>query len=133
MRVMIFVTFALLAGCASSIEQLTNVRDGAPEWFDARKTEISGKDYPSIANVPVVTAENAPGQQLEQSGADTRAALAMFNSDPRAEGPQEDAASMLAWAAAAKREVEREETPADFMTDAEIAELKSVFDTPRGR
>ena len=133
MRAAILVTFALLAGCASSLERVQDVRDSAPEWYEARKVEISGKDYPRISNIPVVTDVNRPGQQLNVSRADTLKALNMFMNDPRASGPEEDASSMLAWATKARQAVDNQVPASDFLTDEEVEALKSVFDTPRGR
>jgi hypothetical protein len=133
MRAAILVTFVLLAGCASSLERVQGVRDSAPEWYEARKVEISGKDYPRISNIPVVTEVNRPGQQLNVSRADTLKALNMFMNDPRATGPEEDASSMLAWATKARQAVDSQVPASDFLTDEEVEALKSVFDTPRGR
>lgn len=133
MRAAILVTFALLAGCATSLERVQDVRNNAPEWYEARKNEISGKDYPRVSDIPVVTDANRPGQQLNVSRADTLKALNMFMNDPRATGAQEDASSMLAWANEARRAVEGQVPAPDFLTDEEVEALKAVFNTPRGR
>lgn len=133
MRAAILVTFALLAGCASSLERVQEVRESAPDWYEARKVEISGKDYPRISDIPVVTEVNRPGQQLSISRADTLKALNMFMNDPRATGPEETAASMQAWANKTRAAFEGQVPAPDFLTDEEVEALKAVFDTPRGR
>lgn len=133
MRAVIFVTFALLAGCATSLEKVQGVRDAAPDWYDARKAEIGGEGYPSIGDIPTVTRENRPGKQLPVSRRDTLRALNMFQNDPRAKGADETAESMQAWATRNRRAVERQIPAADFLTDEDVDALKAVFDTPRGR
>jgi len=133
MRAVIFVTFALLVGCSSSIERVQAMRDAAPDWYDARKLEVSGEGYPNIANVPLITTENRPGQQLEASGQVTLADLEMFLSDPRAMPPEETPADMLAWATETRRAVEGQIPPPDFLTDEDVAALRAIFDRPRGR
>lgn len=133
MRTAIFVTFALLAGCASSIEQVRSMRDQAPDWYEARKVEFRGEGYPRISEVPVLDTSYNPIRTLALSEAETLAALEMFNNDPRADGAIESAESIRAWARLNKRAVEGQIPAPDFMTDEEAAALKARFDVPRGR
>ena len=133
MRAVIFVTFALLVGCSSSFERVQAMRDAAPEWYEASKLEVSGEGYPSIATVPVVTAENRPGQQLAAAGQVVLADLEKFLSDPRAAAPEETPEEILAWAATTRRAVEGRLPASDFLTDEDVAALHAIFDRPRGR
>ena len=133
MRAVIFVTFALLAGCATSLEKVQSMRDAAPEWYDARKVEIGGEGYPSVGDIPTITRENRPGTQLRISREDTLAALRLFQTDLRATGAEETAQAMLSWAIANRRAVEGQVAAPDFLTDEDVQSLKAVFDTPRGR
>jgi len=133
MRAVIFVTFALLAGCSGSLERAQAVRDAAPDWYEARKVEISGNDYPRIGEIPVVTAETRPGGQLAASEAETVAALHRFSINPRSAPAQETPAAILAWASAHRRAIEGRIPAPDFLSDEDVARLKAMFNTPRGR
>ena len=133
MRAVIFVTFALLAGCASSLERVQAVRDAAPDWYAARKVEISGDGYPSIGDIPFVTEETRPGQQLGLSERDTIATLRALLADPRSNMAEESPAEMRIWATTVRRAVEGRIPAPDFLTDEDVAALKAIFDRPRGR
>ena len=133
MRAVIFVTFALLAGCSSSFEKVKTMRAQAPDWYEARKVEFRGEGYPSLASVPETAADYNPKRKLELSEADVRAALVLFNSDPRAEAAVETPESMLAWAREVRRAVEGRLPAPDFMTDTEVDEIKARFSVPRAR
>ena len=133
MRTVIFVTFALLAGCSSSFEKVKTMRAQAPDWYEARKVEFRGEGYPSLASVPETSPDYNPLRKLEVSEAEVRAALVLFNSDPRAEGAVETPQAMRAWAAEVRRAVEGRLPAPDFMTDAEVEEIKARFNVPRAR
>ena len=133
MRAAFFVTFVLLAGCSSSFEKVQAMRAQAPEWYEARKVEFRGEGYPSLASVPETAPDYNPRRKLALSEADVQAALVRFNSDPRAEGAVETAESMIAWAAEVRRAVEGRLPAPDFMTDAEVEEIKARFNVPRAR
>jgi len=133
MRAVIFVTFALIAGCTSSFEKVKTMRAEAPDWYEARKVEFRGEGYPSLASVPKTAPSYNPLRKLELSEADVRAALVRFNNDPRAEGVTESAESMRAWALNVRRAVEGRLPAPDFMTDVEADEIKARFNVPRAR
>ena len=133
MRAMILVTLLLSAGCATSLERIGDVRDAAPEWYKERRTELAGRDYPSIANVPLITDETRPGQRLGASQAETLAALDALLTDPRNAPVDETAQEMRDWAAQNRAALDRQIPPSDFLTDEDVAALKAVFDTRRGR
>lgn len=133
MRAVIFVTFALLAGCSSSFEKVKTMRAEAPDWYEARKVEFRGEGYPSLASVPETAPDYNPLRKLQLSEADVRAALILFNSDPRAEPATETAEQMRAWVVEVRRAVEGRLPAPDFMTDAEVEEIKARFNVPRAR
>nr|WP_070958922.1 hypothetical protein [Hyphomonas sp. Mor2] len=133
MRAVFFVTFALLAGCSSSFEKVQAMRAQAPDWYEARKTEFRGEGYPSLASVPESAPDYNPRRKLELSEADVRAALVLFNSDPRAEAAVETPEAIMAWAAEVRRAVEGRLPAPNFMTDAEVEEIKARFSVPRAR
>ena len=133
MRASLFVTFILLTGCASSIERVQAMRAEAPEWYEARKVEFRGEGYPDLNSVPELSDRGRTLRKLELSEAETLATLELFNSDPRAQAPQETPAQIRAWALEVKRAVEGQLPAPDFLTDAEVEELKARFDVPRAR
>ncbi|MEM8616166.1 MAG: hypothetical protein AAGF20_04450 [Pseudomonadota bacterium] len=132
MRAVIFVIISgLLASCASSLQRVQEVRETAPEWYEARKAEIQGDGYPNIGDVPRMTREAQPGQQLPLSKRETLEALALFEASPANRGAEETAEEMLAWAARTRLKVDVAIPPADFMNEAEAAALRAIFDDPR--
>lgn len=133
MRAGVFVTFALLVGCSSSLERVKAMRAEAPEWYEARKVEFRGEGYPSLASVPVPATGESAARRLELSEAEVLAALERFNSDPRAAGAAETPEAIRAWAAEERRAVEGQLPAPDFMTDAEVEEIKARFNVPRAR
>lgn len=133
MRAIVLVTLLVSSGCASSLERIGEVRDAAPEWYKERRTELVGRDYPSIADVPFVTEETRPGQRLGASQAETLQALDALLMDPRNTPVEETGAEMKAWAEALRGRVNQDIPQADFLTDEEVEALRATFDTPRGR
>lgn len=133
MRAVFFVTFAILTGCASSMERVQAMRDNAPEWYADRKVEIAGKSYPSIGDIPTVTSDNRPGIDLLRAGEMTSQALADFLNDPRATPAAETPAEMLTWAESLRRAIGGQVPAPDFLTDEDVDALHALFDRPRGR
>jgi hypothetical protein len=133
MRIGIFVTFAFLAGCTSSIEKVQSLRAQAPDWYEARKVEFRGEGYPSLTEIPEPAKRKSTILQLRLSGAETLAALDMFYTDPRAELPTETAEEIRAWALEVKRAVEGQLPAPDFLTDEEVEDIKARFNVPRAR
>lgn len=133
MRAVIFVTFAFLVGCASSIERARELRAGAPDWYAARKVEISGSGYPHVRDIPLVTNANRPGRTLDTSRIETLGALDAFLADPRSAPAEETPEQILQWASHTRRAVEGQIPAPDFLTDEDVAALHAIFDTPRGR
>lgn len=133
MRACVFVTFALVAGCASSIERVQAMRQQAPDWYEARKLEFRGEGYPDLNSVPALSPPGETRRKLELSEEETLAALAKFNADPRAVPVTETAEEMQAWARQVRRAVEGRLPAPDFLTDEEADALRARFDVPRAR
>lgn len=133
MRTGVFVTFVFLAGCTGSIEKVKAMRAEAPDWYEARKVEFRGEGYPELGSIPELQADYNPVRKLELSEQDTLAALALFQNDPRAEGATELPEEIHAWAKDVRRAVEGQLPAPDFMTDAEVEEIKARFNVARAR
>lgn len=133
MRTGVLVTFVFLAGCAGSIEKVQAMRAEAPDWYEARKVEFRGEGYPDLGSIPESQPDYNPKRKLELSEQDTLASLALFQSDPRAEAATELPEDILAWAIDVRRAVEGQLPAPDFMTDAEVEQIKARFDVARGR
>ena len=133
MRAMIFVTLLACSACASSLERITDVGSAAPDWYKERQAELRGQDYPRLADVPVITEENRPGGGLAASQAETLEAFEALVNDPRNAPVEETARQMRIWANQARRAVDQQIPLPDFLSDEEIAALRAIFDTPRGR
>ncbi|MEO0549522.1 MAG: hypothetical protein AAFZ91_06355 [Pseudomonadota bacterium] len=133
MRSVFFVILALMAGCSSSMDKVRELRTAAPDWYEERKVELAGGGYPSITDVPAVGGFPDLQRNLALSEAETRAALNMFATHPRAELASETPADLAAWVELTRRAIMGRLPAPDFLTDEEVAVLKAVFDTPRGR
>ncbi len=133
MRSAFFVTIWLFGGCASALNPIQDMRQGAPAWYEARKEEIRGEGYPQIANIPVLAGAVRPGQGLARSRENTLSALALLRSDPRMIVPSETAEEMRAWSQELQFLLESQVPQVEFMTDADVAALRARFDTARGR
>jgi len=133
MRTGVFVTFVFLAGCAGSIEKVQAMRAEAPDWYEARKVEFRGEGYPDFGSIPESQPDYNPIGKLEVSEAETLAALEMFLNHPRAEPATETPEAVAAWALEVRRAVEGQLPAPDFMTDAEVEEIKARFDVARAR
>lgn len=133
MRTWIFVTFALLTGCTSSIEKVQTMRAQAPDWYEARKVEFRGEGYPDLNSIPEIAPGYNPAEKLQLSEEETLEALARFNANPRAKANTETADEMRQWALNVRRAVEGRLPAPNFLTDAEVEEIKARFDVPRAR
>ncbi|MEM9178600.1 MAG: hypothetical protein AAGA89_02760 [Pseudomonadota bacterium] len=133
MRTGVFVTFILLAGCAGSIEKVQAMRADAPDWYEARKVEFRGEGYPDLNSIPEPRTDYDPVAKLELSEAETLAALAMFEDNPRSEPATETPDEIRTWAAEVKRAVEGRLPAPDFLTDEEVEAIKARFRIARAR
>ena len=133
MRACVFVTFAFLASCASSIETVQAMRAQAPDWYEARKLEFRGEGYPDLNSVPELSVPGETLTKLQLSEEEMLATLALFNSHPRAELATETPEDIRAWALRERRAVEGRLPAPDFLTDEEVEALKARFDVARAR
>ncbi len=133
MRATVLLLLGLVAGCAGSLERAKEVRENAPDWYEARKEELFSKTYPKISDVPEQLDLRPRVKRLVLSEQETEAALALFLNDPRALPSDETPEEMLAWAEEQRRAVEGRLPPPDFLTDEDVVALRAVFDRPRGR
>lgn len=129
------VILAPLAGCASSIERVRETVAAAPDWYDARATEVRGEGYPNIAGVPTLQAgERGPVRDLDSGRRELQDAERLFRMDPRAVPPGLELAEMQAWAARVKAELDAiAAEPGDFLTDEEVAQARALFERARGQ
>ncbi len=116
-----------LTGCSGSFSRVMDGVSDVPTWFDASRQEIRGVGYPSLRTVPTIEPDSVIDDGLELTEAESNAAKAAFLSDPRSEtstmGPDEirSEAELMA------RPLLRGPGRAEFLTDAEIAQVKRMF------
>ena len=125
------VPLLLASACTSSFSKVRGALNDAPEWYEARRTEIRGEGYPAIADIPAVDANWKPGEGLAASGADIAVIQAAFAADARAQAPAAGAAEIAAVVAAIQGEFEPGLPPGDFLTHTEIAAIRASFNVPR--
>ena len=133
MRQFFIISMLIVAGCASSMDRLSDMREAAPEWYEARKTELAGEGYPSLGDVPRNATYRRQQAQLVLTREEQDQILAAFNADPRSEPVNVTPEDILAWSAELRARVNAQMRPAQFLSDAEIASLKARFDRPRAR
>lgn len=128
-RASCFILLAL-GGCASQVNAVRSAADEAPAWFQERREEIRGEDYPDIRTVPTVNADTRP-QLGKESGALARTGSATeFAAHPRATPPNISPADIMAWVQAKKQLFAGVNPPRPG--EAKAPDL-SVFDAPRGQ
>ncbi|MEM5517434.1 hypothetical protein WNY37_10755 [Henriciella sp. AS95] len=133
MRPFLLILGFLLAGCAGSVGKLSDMRDAAPDWYEARKTELAGEGYPSLANVPQNTTYRRQQASMVLTREEQNALLAAFEANPRSAQVDETLEQILEWSRALRARVDQQLTEASFLTDAQIARLHARFDRPRAR
>ena len=125
------VPLLLASACTSSFSKVRGALNDAPEWYEARRTEIRGEGYPAIADIPAVDANWKPGEGLAASGADIAVIQAAFAADARAQAPAAGAAEIAAVVAAIQGVFEPGLPPGEFLTPTEIAAIRESFNVPR--
>ena len=133
MRLTAVLICALLAGCAGSMDRISELREAAPDWYEARKQEFQGRGYPKLNTVPSDGTYQVRQTGLVKSAAEQKAIREAFYANPRSEPSYLTPAMMMQWAAEIRQRVDARDTPADFLTDQQIALLKARFDRPRAR
>jgi hypothetical protein len=121
----------LLAGCTGSFSKVRTAIDKAPDWYDARRVEIRGEGYPEFIDVPTIVKENTPGQTLEASKSRGAELRVIFAENARAVEPANAAAEIEDLRESVRRGFAGFEATSDFLTDEEIAAIRSAFDVPR--
>ncbi len=133
MRLVIVPICLLMTACAGSVDRISDMRDAAPEWYEARKQELAGEGYPKLSDVPVNTSYRTQQRSLRLVGADKDAVLAAFNADPRSEPSNLTPDAIEAWGRDIAQRLNAMERPANFLTNAEINSLRARFERPRAR
>lgn len=127
---LLIVPLLLIAGCSSSYSKVRETINNAPAWYGERRTEIRGEGYPDLKVVPTVDPKNLPGKNLKaQLGLGDE--LAAVFATPRAEvamGGEEEIRAIAASMIGGFGEIPPE---SDFLTEAEIAAIRSQFNVPR--
>jgi len=122
--------FLALGGCASQVGAVRAAVDEAPAWFQDRREEIRGEEYPDIAAVPAVAQEERP-RLGDESGVLAEAGTPEdFLDNPRAQPPNISPAQIMAWARSRQALFAGIAPPGP---DTVIAPDTSVFDVPRGQ
>ena len=129
---LISVCCLLLAACTGSFSKVRTAIDQAPDWYDARRVEIRGEGYPEFIDVPVIAEGATPGQTLQASKSRGAELRAIFADSARAVPPANIAAEIEDLQETVRREFAGFEASSDFLTDEEIAAIRSAFDVPRG-
>jgi hypothetical protein len=125
------VPLLLATACTSSFSKVRSAINDAPDWYAARRTEIRGEGYPSVAEIPTIDASWTPGTALSVSAVDLASLQAAFDSDPRAQVSLNGAAEIAAIAAEIRASFGPPLPEADFLTETEIAAIRASFNVPR--
>lgn len=133
MRAALIVIIAGLAGCAGPLDRVRELRANAPDWYEARRTEIAGEGYGNIRDIPRISEDARPGKVLPMTRSETLLALARFEGTDRIALPQETAEEMRAWVADVRKVFDENVPEPDFLTDEDVIELKARFDVPRAQ
>ena len=133
MRWSVIVILALFPACASSFDQMRELREAAPDWYAASKLEIEGTGYRQIRDIPTLSADEPIGDMLPLSGAKAMAAKARFLGADRAAPAMETAQEMRVWVQQVAADMDEAVPEPDFLTDEDVARLKARFDVPRAR
>ena len=118
------------AGCSNSISDL---REAAPEWYEARKQELQGEGYPDLGTVPADNTYRPRQAGLVKSAAEREAIRQAFFADPRSAPVTMQPAEIMRWSARIREQVSAYDTQASFLTDEDIARLRALFERPRAR
>ena len=126
------VSLLLLVGCTSSFAKVRSAVNQAPDWYDTRRAEIRGEGYPALVDVPTVSAKNRPGTTLPAAEQRVAGLRAEFIDNARAELPANGPAEIAAVGAEIRQQFAGlEDTPGNFLTEAEIEAIRESFNVPR--
>jgi hypothetical protein len=125
------VPLLLATACSSSFSKVRTAINDAPEWYEARRTEIRGEGYPEVIDIPVLDPSWKPQKGLNMSGDELEALQAEFDSSERAEVATQGTAGIEALAAELKAGFEPGLPEAEFLSESEIAAIRASFNVPR--
>lgn len=127
---LLIVPVLFIAGCSSSYAKVRETVNNAPAWYGERRAEIRGEGYPDLSALPKVDPKNVPGKTLKAqlSRGDQ---LAIEFADARAEVAVGGAEEIRAIAASMIGGFGDIPPESDFLTEAEIAAIRSKFNVPR--
>ncbi len=104
--------------------------DEAPAWFQERREEIRGEDYPDIRTVPAVEGDERPRLGSDSGALAKSGTPEDFLSDPRAQPPNISPAEIMAWVRSKQAVFAGIAPPGPHTV---ITPDTSVFDVPRGQ
>lgn len=132
MRSIVLLLCLGLPAC-SSVDRISDLREAAPEWYEARKQELQGEGYPRLGAVPTDTTYRNKQASLMKTGAERDAIREAFFADPRSAPAYLTPAEIADWGRKLKTRVDSAIPPADFLTDQQIDALHARFSRPRAR
>lgn len=127
---LLIVPLLLIAGCSSTYSKVRQAINEAPEWYGERRAGMRDEGYPVLAALPEVDPNNKPGASL-QAQLDRGDVLSDAFADPRAEVAVGGAEEIRAIAASIIGSFDDMPPESDFLTQAEIAAIRSQFNVPR--
>jgi hypothetical protein len=125
------VPLLLVSACTASFAKARAAINDAPEWYEARRTEIRGEGYPEVSDIPRLAPDWQPEAGLKASGRELKRLKAMFDNAERAQPAPRGAAEIAEVAAQLREAFGPDLPPAEFLTEAEIAAIRASFDVPR--
>lgn len=127
---LLIVPFLLAAGCSSSFSKVRDAVNNAPEWYGERRAQIRGEGYPKLHEVPQTDPAKVPGQTLSAHLNRGDVLSDAFSGD-RAEVAVGGEEEIRAIALSMRGEFGDIPPESDFLTEAEIAAIRSQFNVPR--
>lgn len=127
---LLIVPALLIVGCSSSYTKVRETVNSAPEWYGERRAEIRGEGYPDLSTLPQIDPKQLPGQTLKAQ-LNRGNELAEEFADPRAEVAVGGAEEIRAIASSMIGGFGDIPPESDFLTEAEIAAIRSKFNVPR--
>ncbi len=127
------VLFLALGGCVNSFAKVRSAVSEAPDWYKGQREAMSREGFPDLGDVPELRKDVVSGADLITSRADIKSTQEMFATHPRAQAATTGAAELRAEMEALQAELEALDTPANFLTSAEIAAIRAEFDIGRAK
>jgi hypothetical protein len=127
---LLIVPLLLIAGCSSSYAKVREAVNSAPAWYGERRAEIRGEGYPKLSELPEVDPNNVPGTALRARAGKGEELVAAF-AEPRASVAVGGAEEIRAIADSMIAGFGNIPPESDFLTEAEIAAIRSQFNVPR--